>query len=685
MLSSSGHANLLHPTLLLVGLPPVTESWFAIVPAVLAALVILLVPGAVLAVVGGARRITALGLAPVLSASGIAIAIGVCSLLHIRWGVLPVLAVLLVLVALVGVVRIVLHRRAPRGADVTPDSPRMVLAYIGGVVGAAVILGARLVSVFGHPNSFAQAFDNVFHLNAISYIVTTGDVDPRTFGQLTHAFDGQGGLYPDLWHGIGALMVETSSASVPVVANALNLSIGAVVWPLSMLFLVRQLFGKRLSPLLIGAVLCTGFAGFPLLMLDWGPVYPLAFSLALVPAAIGLVVIGFRRAVAPTIPAGAAWILVLATLPGIVLAHPSSFMALLLYVGSLWIAWEVALLIRLRRRRARAGRVIGALLGIVGAIVFAVVALVAIRPPRSAASWVPTTSYRGALKMVVTSSQGDAPWAIVLSVLFLLGAVAVFVARRHRWLAFSLAFAEIVYIVTVAQHVGELRFLITGIWYSDQYRTIALVAVIGVPLATIGTVWVVDLIRGAAHLRITSGGMSPGWRRSARATVAVVVVALVAVAVNFSPGMTAFTAQAQKHYQLTTNARLVDTDEYRLIERVDEYVPKGQVIAGNPWNGSSLVWALAGRRALFPHIYGQRDRSEQTIIDDLRYVGQKPGVCAAVKKNDVRWVLDFGNLGVFLQPVPLPGFQDLSTAPGLTLVAQQGPDRLYKITACGLG
>jgi hypothetical protein len=130
---------------------------------------------------------------------------------------------------------------------------------------------------------------------------------------------------------------------------------------------------------------------------------------------------------------------------------------------------------------------------------------------------------------------------------------------------------------------------------------------------------------------------------------------------------------------------LLDADETALLEHVAEFVPKGQVIAGNPWNGSALAWALGGRRTLFPHLGGHWTTNGRIIEKHLDDFATNARVCPAVRAEHVHWVItDPGELR--LDPKAAARFAPIDrvvTQPGaVQLVASSGSTRLWRLTAC---
>ena len=131
---------------------------------------LIFVPGLLIGLALGARRLTLVALAPAFTTSVIAITALANQFLPFRWGVVPVLATTVIIAALVFGAARLWRSRAPE--PVLPSGSRgLWLAGIGGLVFAFVAIARRFMDIVGEPNHISQTFDNVFHLNAIAHIL----------------------------------------------------------------------------------------------------------------------------------------------------------------------------------------------------------------------------------------------------------------------------------------------------------------------------------------------------------------------------------------------------------------------------------------------------------------------------------------------------------------------------------
>ena len=203
-------------------------SWLAFAPTFLTALGILVLPGIVLGWFLRLRGLTLFALAGPLSVSLIAVAAIGAGATGIKWSAIPVAALTVVssLCAL-GWTRWV-------GVNSTADISRGRRGAAAPVVGFAFAfcaISAMLVFAIRNPEYFSQRYDNIFHLNAVRYVIETQNASPLWIGSMTSA-DNSLAFYPSGWHAVVSLISELSSASIFASTNAANFVVAAIIWPL---------------------------------------------------------------------------------------------------------------------------------------------------------------------------------------------------------------------------------------------------------------------------------------------------------------------------------------------------------------------------------------------------------------------------------------------------------------------
>src|SRR6478735_2709915 len=235
--------------------------------------------GGTLAWLIGLRGLWAVAAAPAFAMTVVGGASLLVGFAGIGWSIVPCL----VLAAVIGVGIHLVLRRGRRGATSSPSTSRWWT--IGAAVAAAVVIGLQIFAVIGQPSAISQTFDNVFHLNAIRYIMDTGAASPLELGQMTSP-NGGVPFYPSAWHATAAIVAQLSGVGIPAVVNAQTLVIAAVIWPVSAMLLARTLMGKSATVTVTAAIVSCAIPMFPILPMDYGVLYPFQLALAVVPVTV---------------------------------------------------------------------------------------------------------------------------------------------------------------------------------------------------------------------------------------------------------------------------------------------------------------------------------------------------------------------------------------------------------------
>lgn len=692
-------------------------SWLGIAPAVGMAVLILAVPGALVAVAFGLRRFAVLGLAPAFSMSFIVIASTLAPFVHLSWGVLP-----FGVITLMGVLAVWAMRRLfgwpTRTANydksrLHPLTLRLhYVAYVAGLGLAALLIGRDLLIAFVNPDSFSQTYDNIFHLNALRYIQETGSASSLSIGQMAGS-----SFYPAGWHALASLVQEVTGASIPVAINATNLVIGAFVWPVSMVFLIRTIFGRRPVAIFTGALLSAGFAAFPLLMIDFGVLYPNYLGLALLPACLAQLLRALSLAPNHGDPRVREWVMLGGAVIGMSLAHPNSALSLVAFAVILVVLVYVRYVrsSKLATARARSNIVISTVLLIVflGAVG---ILWRYVRPPAAAAFWPPTQTTAQAVGEALLSAPMRMAPTWVIAVLVILG---LFYCVRRPKMRPSLAIFVVgcaLYVVVSGVPAGAFRSFITGVWYNDSFRLAAMLPMVLIPVAVAGVIAVrtflakvISGIRGtgtpfkaepisaierpsfpkvgaSAGAALGAAYRSRGSRGNRLAPlVDIVGLALLSALLIFAAqqGQVATErANARSLYEVRADSPLITSDELAILERLDAHVPSNAVIAGSPYTGTALAYALADRKTLQLHILSALSPQIQAIDTGLRDAPADAAACSAIRDLHVGYVLDFGTQEIHYEDHPYHGVEDLQGSSAVQLIDQQGSARLYKIAVC---
>lgn len=663
-------------------------SWIPALPALLTTVGLVVVPGFVIALCLRFKGFSLLALAPAFSAAVVGVFGVLAGLIGIQWNIWTYLAGSAVTAA----AAFLLTLRGRRGnspaagagpADVPVENHwRTVWVPVAAVLIGGAMVARRLMQLIGQPDNFAQNFDNVFHLNAIRYILETGSASSLTLGQAQG--EGALGLYPALWHSFAAMTVQLTGASVPLAENAVNIVAASVIWPLACVFLARKIFGNNPVITLAAGVLSAVQSAFPFMLIVWGPVFPTMLAVTMLPLLIGITVMLTRgSALDADQPLRRSWwFALLLGLAGMSTAHMSAVNALLVFALPVILAAWVRTARPLLRKPVNGRKLaLFTVISVAGAAVAA--ALWMYLRPGFYDHWGPTSTMGGSIGEALTNGPMGMPVNWLVTILAAAGMIHLFRIRQHRWLVVSYALAITLYVVDASVERGFLRNFLTGNWYQDTNRVAGFLPVFATVLGAVGAWAIVQWVMSFAAANTGRLHLNPGryGRPLAAAALAAGTVGLALVG-YFGP-VQQYIQEKSMLYSLTEASPLLTPAELELVEQLDEYVPEDSVIAVNPWNGSSMAYALNGREVLTPHLFAPADPERVLISAELDTFS--PEVCAAVEDKNVDYVLDFGNQVLAdLGGDEYVGVTDLAGDPGFELVASTGPaSSLYRITGCG--
>jgi hypothetical protein len=561
--------------------------------------------------------------------------------------------------------------------------PLAVVVGIGTLF-TALLIGLQMATAMIRPDSISQTYDNVFHLNAVQWALESQNSSPLNLGAFTGI-----SAYPAGWHGIVALVGELTGASIPVLVNSASIAIGAVAWPLSCLFLTFAVAGYRKATAIVTLVFSAGFATFPILMIDWGVLYPNLLSISVLPAALGLAftALGLGCHLRPS--TAVAWLSLAVAVAGVSLAHPSTLVAFLAFAlpGAIAVYYFRIRLVwpsqsKASRRQARF--LTAALLG--GLAVLTLVWYF-LRPPSDAANWRVVETPPQAVGELLFNAPLGRPSQELLSICLIAGIVHLLRSKSRRWLIGTYLIGAALFFFA-AGYNAPIRQFVTGVWYFDSYRLAALLPVAVLGPAVIGALFLLDFLRtriraadGSAFMRTRFPG-TPGPARQRTLLVALGAVAVLLVAPQLQPvNFAAY--QAHWQYRSDTNSALLSPQERALLERLPRTTEPGARIAGLPSSGTALAYALSGRTVIQPHILTTHGSDIDVVNAGLKDAAKFPAVCESVRNLNVRYVLDFGTRTVTGTLAGYGGVMDLEENDSLELVDSEGKDaRLFKVTAC---
>lgn len=661
----------------------------------LATAIVLFLPGLAAAWSIGLRRWGAWAFAPVGSVAMISLLATLFGVTGIPWSLATAALGVLLFAALLVALRLLLRVPAARPRAFGAHWPVLVAAAV-----AAVLLTVRITVYIVDPGNISQTNDAAFHLGAVRAIIEQANAN--SFG-LAGLIDPAaiGGFYPGAWHATVSL-IALMGGSIAVATNALTIVVAAVAWPLGIAWLTEVATGRRLAAAAAAAISPT-LVIFPLLMMQYGVLYPYFLAVALLPAAIAVIVVLTRRRWRAPFAGPLVAVAVAATLSGAALAYAQPSV-LLAWGLALWLYGVWAVIEHWSRGRGSWWATAAVAL----ALVLLAVAWWRIGHLVTRDVWRAVSGNGDALVEILSAGFVRTPPAWWLTALLVVGIIAVLRRPRTRWLAFGwLAFASLAF-VAYAVDLRPVRLLLVGPWYSDPYRLSALVPVMLIPVAAAGVVLLGDVL--AAFLwrrrrrRHAAGDVpqdallpsaqqpraqQPSALRDRLGLGAVAVLLAIAVAlVATQPLVLRFKllndfTETRSPFVVHPDGWL-SPDERALLARLPEEVPADATVLGNPHTGAALGYFLTGRH-VFPAKWQVPSDPAYTLLKQrLHDAATDPEVCDAVRALHADYVLDFG-IGTLNAPgtvEQMPGFTGFEGVPGFELVDRVGDASLWRIAAC---
>ena len=499
----------------------------------------------------------------------------------------------------------------------------VVAALVGAVTGA--LLGSLiLVRGLVTPGSVSWTWDTPFHYSALAHIRDSGDASSMSLGMLGDPRS-EVTFYPAGWFDIASLIPQSTGASIPVAANATAGATAALVWPLACVFLARQVFGRRPAPLAVIGVLSMGFSQFPWELFSWGALWPYSLGQALMPISLGLVLSLTGKAADDAVGPARASVLLIVAVAALGFAHPAAVFGL--GVLALFpVGWAVAEWVA---RQHRAGRTRRAVL-VVGGVAVVVAAGVAGAASTSmvdsmrATNWPPTHTAAAAFGEILLNATNSDRALWVLSAVMVVGAVVFWRTRELRWIVVAHLGSGLFYIAT-ASIQSTLTKSVTAFWFNDSHRLAAMLAVTAPLMTAAGAVWIAELAGRSAWFAAALERLSALRFRPANlaviAPVLLVVLALMGTTKGLYQGRHALVLR--DIHQPTRE----HTGKLRFYRQLEHDVPPDAVVANNPEDGSPLIWAVAHRRVMLPHLTANDSPDRAYLAHTLTHAARDPRAC----------------------------------------------------------
>ena len=511
-----------------------------------------------------------------------------------------------------------------------------------------------ITRAMGRPGALLQNHDVMFHLNLIELMRSTGWAS--SLGA-SAAISG-GSFYPSVFHAVAVLL--TGVTDVPTAFNATLVGVGICLTIVEVVVLVRAYDGRTMACLVAGAA-CASTMWTPFLLFFNGQT-PTGLAIALLPGALAAMEKAFR-----TYGLRGRLVLVACLSLGAGCAHPGGGQVLIV------LACVMALTGRLIARSESGSAEIAkpalrsrVLVGAAGLLILALMMANAQLQRMASFPREPRTLLqRVELALFLTPREGrawDYAWFLLLAGL---GLIALGRERSRRLLV--LAWSVCAALIVLAQSAVAPLAAVTGAWWGDYNRSLALMALLVGALAGLGTQSAIDW--ASRH------------RAGVPASAALAVISLVITLSQVPPNR----MWVQRGYDsafLVHPAWLGD-GERRDMETTDRFVFDDAVVYGAPQTGAGLVGVLTGGRSVHGSVGSPSDPRQDYLAWHFRDLHTDPEVCAIIRQEGgTPLFYDDSTASSDEIGESYPGYLDVDTSTGFIPIATLDTATVYRITAC---
>lgn len=585
------------------------------------------------------------------------------------------------------------------GSDATFGLGAIPWKLIGLYVGASLLISCVvLLHAMGSPYAFCRLDDSAAHYTLIRSFLDTGFYSMLSANGYA-TLGGTGGYYPAVWHGAAAIVASLFGNSVALASNAMTLVVCAVVLPVGLLFMLRQLFPQRNQATIVtpGAIVAVAFCAFPWGFVVRGQLLPNLLSFALIPGAMGLLAAMVQQCRGRGFRAPLALSFVVCVV-AVAIAQPNGAFTLGIWAVAFGIGVLLCPMGEASRTRPGTKRIALAAALLVGACLVWVVLYFA-PPLQSVVSYTwkaflpPVQAILSGGTFMFSERTGIQPF---LTLLVIVGLARTCKDRQYLWLTAAFLFAFASWFIGVTTE-GALKHLLTGFWYTDYYRTGAMAALFAIPLAAMGFAWLFEGLKAQLEKRL--GGC--GATRAASISVAALLALMLAV--QFFPlhtkvgdsdiraGLMAVHKQVKQRYSWE---KYFTGEEDAFVKKCMEAIPEGAVVANFPNDGSCYAYGIEGLNTFFrrssPDAYVGSKETGRLIRTALSSVSTSQTVRNAVRESGVQYVLllDCGSgegrtvSKLRYEDADWEGIETINDeTPGFTPVLSEGDMRLYRVDA----
>lgn len=544
------------------------------------------------------------------------------------------------------------------------------------------------------PDSFAQLFDNGYHLNLISAYINSGRfsiLQATLFPSDMLSPFGDLAFYPAAWHIIAAIVGSSIHSTAALAENVINVAFVALVFPLGIYSIVQLLFGDRSRVHICGAVCTVAFTAFPWGFLVYGPLYSNLAAFALLPAAMSC----FMRCIDARDKSTLVAIFITSVVT-LACSQPNSIFAAIVILTP-YCTTRIYQAVIGKGKTKKVALAASAIFLLSVAVIWMSCRNLSLFRQVVNYPWEPYTgSFFQAAIDYLDLGYRNTTAQVLLAFIVMTGIVRSLASRSHRWLVFPYIYFGLAYAVGGAINGGWLfGSTLTGYWYNDIDRVAASAVIAMIPLATYGLEGVASICEDIAGSR---------WARSKRGVLfssTIVFFIFVTYLPNFILAgkgdiQTAFGQRYERFNALASEKFLTD-EEIRFLEKCKEEAGDN-LVANFPYDGSAFAYSLTGLNTLYRHFFPESEHDFQLIQNNINEIADSDEVRSAVDTMGIRYVVlldvtdnengDIGDSSIYIPFSDDPANPDgewgglvsiSDETPGFELVLSEGDMRLYRV------
>lgn len=572
-----------------------------------------------------------------------------------------------------------------RGSFLRKIDYRLVGIFLLYIVIAIVLLMLYYVRPLDGAGSFAQEYDNYSHLSTVRQFIESGVYAlPNPLS------------YPASWYNIAAIVSSFDGGELCVAINAVNFVIVGIVFPSSIFSFLCVLFNRRVSILLCGSLCSMAFTAFPWGLIVFGPLYPNLFAYSVLPAVMSFLIVGLKGC------SPLHFVLFFFGAIALIFMHPNAIFAGIVIMTPYVVSWiwhfefsgEKSTSLNKKTSKAFISILFVAFVVIIWSVLNGAEILKTVVNFNWPAYLPKLQAVANAFVLNLTPNSMP---QYLLSALVFMGIVRCVAKRNNMWLIAAYVVSLIILVVAQSTE-GPLKHYLAGFWYTDRYRIAAMVAILGIPLASLGLLGLIGAIRNLLEKTLVVRRETAIYTGSCALAVMVALYFPSFYISEFDIHETPFGKMSNLMAERNSlgEEAVYSQEEVAFVDKVIATIPQNSKVANIPFDGTFLAYGVNGintaYRALETAGYwdGVSDPQGELIRKNLCNYTSDPETYNAVKDSGIQYVIlldkDDKNWERMYPCAKEPAFWEgisniEDNTPGFEVVLSEGDMRLYQLTA----